>query len=548
MNNIIFKNITLQNFMKYGNKKTKFEFTNGIHLVTGKNGAGKSSLFLALHYCLFGKTYNGKTIGSLVNNINKKGMCVEVEMNINGDDFLIKRGTTPSVFEIYKNNELIPLLSTNSAYQEFLENNILKFTEQAFRNLIYLGGDLLSQSFVRLSKKEKEDVFAILSDTATFLELTEKIKLLKKEKTTIQTNTLFKINTLQDVISKLKIKYEYDLKAYNDYIENKNNNISDIENKIKEETKKIEKLKKLKKQYDDILTQDVTDEINNLTKIINEQKTTLQLMEKYKMCKGCEKLKQIIPNDIDASNHDDLLKQLEELQNKNKEFITKKDSIYTKMLELKPSIENKKIYEDMLDKSKIEHIEKPSDEDIIYNEKQLQEVNDEYSEINNYISNLNQLEVLLNNNNLKGAFLNMHLPFINKTINKYINMFDEFNFTFSLDSNLKETITKDNKPFEYKSMSNGEALRLTFSIMLAFLDICRNKFDVKCNLLILDEVLDSALDNVGKNELLRILTQTSDLMSMYIISHNSDIKNQLDYFVSTIDIVNDGKFSEIKYK
>lgn len=548
MNNIIFKNITLQNFMKYGNKKTKFEFTNGIHLVTGKNGAGKSSLFLALHYCLFGKTYNGKTIGSLVNNINKKGMCVEVEMIINGDDFLIKRGTTPSVFEIYKNNELIPLLSTNSAYQEFLENNILKFTEQAFRNLIYLGGDLLSQSFVRLSKKEKEDVFAILSETATFLELTEKIKLLKKEKTTIQTNTLFKINTVQDVISKLKIKYEYDLKAYNDYIENKNNNISDIENKIKEETKKIEKLKKLKKQYDDILTQDVTDEINNLTKIINEQKTTLQLMEKYKMCKGCEKLKQIIPNDIDVSNHDDLLKQLEELQNKNKEFITKKDSIYTKMLELKPSIENKKIYEDMLDKSKIEHIEKPSDEDIIYNEKQLKEVNDEYSEINNYISNLNQLEVLLNNNNLKGAFLNMHLPFINKTINKYINMFDEFNFTFSLDSNLKETITKDNKPFEYKSMSNGEALRLTFSIMLAFLDICRNKFDVKCNLLILDEVLDSALDNVGKNELLRILTQTSDLMSMYIISHNSDIKNQLDYFVSTIDIVNDGKFSEIKYK
>lgn len=208
MNNINFKSITLQNFMKYGNKKTKFEFTNGIHLVTGKNGAGKSSLFLALHYCLFGKTYNGKTIGSLVNNINKKGMYVEVEMNINGDEFTIKRGTNPSIFEIYKNNELIPLLSTNSAYQEFLENNILKFTEQAFRNLIYLGGDLLSQSFVRLSKKEKEDVFAILSDTATFLELTEKIKLLKKEKTTIQTNTLFKINTLQDVISKAKIKYE----------------------------------------------------------------------------------------------------------------------------------------------------------------------------------------------------------------------------------------------------------------------------------------------------------------------------------------------------
>ncbi|AEA86462.1 exonuclease [Campylobacter phage NCTC12673] len=548
MNNINFKSITLQNFMKYGNKKTKFEFTNGIHLVTGKNGAGKSSLFLALHYCLFGKTYNGKTIGSLVNNINKKGMYVEVEMNINGDEFTIKRGTNPSIFEIYKNNELIPLLSTNSAYQEFLENNILKFTEQAFRNLIYLGGDLLSQSFVRLSKKEKEDVFAILSDTATFLELTEKIKLLKKEKTTIQTNTLFKINTLQDVISKAKIKYEYDLKAYNDYIENKNNNINEIENKIKEESKKIEKLKELKTQYDSILTQDPSNRINDLLKTINEQKSALQLMEKYKMCKGCEKLKQIIPSNIDVSNHDDLLKQLEVLQNENEVYIKNKDDIYIKMLELKPSIENKKIYEDLLEKSKVEHIEKPSNDDIILNEKELQEVSNEYNEINTYISNLNQLEILLNNNNLKGAFLNMHLPFINKTINKYINMFDEFNFTFLLDSNLKETITKDNKPFEYKSMSNGEALRLTFSIMLAFLDICRNKFDVKCNLLILDEVLDSSLDSVGKNELLKILTRNTDLMSMYVISHNSEIKNQLDYFTSTVNIINDGKFSEIEYK
>lgn len=128
------------------------------------------------------------------------------------------------------------------------------------------------------------------------------------------------------------------------------------------------------------------------------------------MCKGCEKLKQIIPSNIDVSNHDDLLKQLEVLQNENEVYIKNKDDIYIKMLELKPSIENKKIYEDLLEKSKVEHIEKPSNDDIILNEKELQEVSNEYNEINTYISNLNQLEILLNNNNLKGAFLNMHLP------------------------------------------------------------------------------------------------------------------------------------------
>ena len=69
--------------MKYGNKETIFNFSKGTNLITGSNGAGKSSIFMALHYVLFGKTYNGKTISSLVNNTNKKGMLVVLEFEVN---------------------------------------------------------------------------------------------------------------------------------------------------------------------------------------------------------------------------------------------------------------------------------------------------------------------------------------------------------------------------------------------------------------------------------------------------------------------------------
>ena len=62
MNIVNFNTISIKNFMKYGNKPVVFNFNKGINLIVGNNGAGKSSIFIALHYALFGKTYNGKTI------------------------------------------------------------------------------------------------------------------------------------------------------------------------------------------------------------------------------------------------------------------------------------------------------------------------------------------------------------------------------------------------------------------------------------------------------------------------------------------------------
>ena len=232
--------------MKYGNKETIFNFSKGTNLITGSNGAGKSSIFMALHYVLFGKTYNGKTISSLVNNTNKKGMLVILEFEVNDIQYKIERGISPNVFKIYKQDEQIPVLSTNTAYQEYLETSILKTTEQAFKNLIYLGGDLLSQSFLKLSKKEKEEVFSILSDTSIFLELQDRIKVLKKEKTTDYTNENFKLNTLNNLLQNEQSNYNSQMVKYNEFIETQKKNTDEIAGFAKASV--LAKLKEQKEQ------------------------------------------------------------------------------------------------------------------------------------------------------------------------------------------------------------------------------------------------------------------------------------------------------------
>ena len=53
---MLIKNITVENFQSYYGSQT-LEFSNGLNLVIGKGGKGKSKLFNAFYWVLFGKIY-----------------------------------------------------------------------------------------------------------------------------------------------------------------------------------------------------------------------------------------------------------------------------------------------------------------------------------------------------------------------------------------------------------------------------------------------------------------------------------------------------------
>lgn len=53
---MIIKNITIENFQSYHESQT-MDFSNGLNLIIGNGGKGKSKLFNAFYWVLFGKIY-----------------------------------------------------------------------------------------------------------------------------------------------------------------------------------------------------------------------------------------------------------------------------------------------------------------------------------------------------------------------------------------------------------------------------------------------------------------------------------------------------------
>jgi recombinational DNA repair ATPase RecF len=58
--------------MSYGNAWVEFDLTQNTSLLTGPSGNGKSVIFEAVYYTLFGLPYRKGNKSKLINRINKK--------------------------------------------------------------------------------------------------------------------------------------------------------------------------------------------------------------------------------------------------------------------------------------------------------------------------------------------------------------------------------------------------------------------------------------------------------------------------------------------
>lgn len=100
---INFKNLSIKNFLSYGESPTMIQLDDpGTTLITGNdldnvsngvsaNGTGKSTWINALIYALYGKPLSNISLNNLVNNINKKNMMVIVEFEKNDKIYTVKR-------------------------------------------------------------------------------------------------------------------------------------------------------------------------------------------------------------------------------------------------------------------------------------------------------------------------------------------------------------------------------------------------------------------------------------------------------------------------
>ncbi len=174
-------------------------------------------------------------------------------------------------------------------------------------------------------------------------------------------------------------------------------------------------------------------------------------------------------------------------------------------------------------------------------QRNIDECNSRLSEIKLQIEALTQ-DILYNNNvksdlqtrldiiskfntvvtrDFRGYLLLNVIKFINEKAKEYSqDIFETDRIEFKLDGNLL-SITYDGK--QYETLSGGEKQKVDIIIQFAIRDMMCKFLGFSSNILVVDEIFDN-LDRIGCEKVINLIsTKLSDISSVYIISHHSDI-------------------------
>lgn len=141
--NIIFKTLEINDFQSIGHAKIDLD-EKGTVLIKGinnyeentlSNGSGKSSIFEALYFSLFGRTTSGIT--NVTNRYSgSKSYKLVLEFSLDGVEYKITRdGTKVSILQ---NGEDISRRNKSDT-DTFIRDDILKISPDIFLNIIYLA-------------------------------------------------------------------------------------------------------------------------------------------------------------------------------------------------------------------------------------------------------------------------------------------------------------------------------------------------------------------------------------------------------------------------
>jgi DNA repair exonuclease SbcCD ATPase subunit len=564
-----FLKIKYKNFLSSGNYWTEIQFTkHNSTLVIGKNGAGKSTFLDALTFVLFNKPFRKINKGQLVNSMNEKACVVEIDFEIGKDTWKIIRGIKPTIFEIHKNGSVLDQASASNDQQKWLEQNILKLNYKSFTQIVVLGSSNFVP-FMQLPSQHRREVVEDLLDIKVFSSMNDiakiNIKSLRDEVKELQykkENCKDKIDIQEKFIEEIEKRNNADIQSKQSKligIENTKQSLldsnkvilsesDDYQKKLIEVSNASSKLKKLESIKIKLLqkvstiteeheffqensvcptcTQSIEDEfrLNKIADIVNK-KTEIE--------SACEDLEKTIQEE--QLNESKFLKLSREITKLNNEI----NSNNVKISELQSQ------YGDLqqeIQKLVTRNEDTNSEYEKLKNlKKSLDEILTSISTKKEELSNYEFIHLLLKDDGAKTKIIKKYLPLINKNLNKYLELM-EFPVNFTLDEEFNEkALNPIYEDFSYSSFSEGEKMRIDLSILFTWREIAKVKNSINTNLLILDEVFDSSLDDFGTDNFSKIIKYVISKSNVFVISHKTD--ELIDKFDSVIKFEKQKGFS-----
>jgi DNA repair exonuclease SbcCD ATPase subunit len=566
---IVFKSIEWKNFLSTGNSPNKVLLNRSQStLIVGKNGDGKSTILDALCFALFGKPFRNINKGQLVNSINQKQCLVVVEFSIASNNYVIKRGIKPNLFEIYHNDNLINQDAASKDYQKILEQQILKLNYKTFTQVVILG----SASFVpfmQLPSGQRREVIEDILDIKIFSTmnqlLKEKVQATKEELANVESQLQISksaVESQQKIISSLVTSKKEHLDSIRTRIQS---NEAEIHTTTTTLTELSNRVKELREDIADkqAVTEGIASFKETLVKInqkVSDLNERVRFFSSNDQCPSCdqniphshaEKIATTLTADleINQTEKDSIKTRLEDLGTRLKQI----DDIVTEISELNieistmnstistlnsqntkllQEIENTKSNTESIDaeKVKLKELAKAAMQfldrkTVLSEERTIQEIS----------------ATLLKDTGIKTAVIKEYLPAMNKLINMYLQAMD-FYVHFELDESFNETIkSRFRDEFTYASFSEGEKMRIDLAILFTWRQIAKMKNSVNTNLLILDEIFDSSLDTAGTDYFLSVMNQLGEKTNVFVISHKGD--QLFDKFHSVVKFEKKNDFS-----
>ena len=546
---IKFKAVRYKNLLSTGNQFTEIFLGNRkATLILGENGSGKSTMLDALCFGLFGKGFRKVSKNSLINSVNQRGMVVEVEFAIGSKQYRVVRGAKPNVFEIFLNDRIINQDANMRDYQEQLEKQILKLNYKTFTQVVILGSSSFTP-FMQMNQTDRRGIIEDILDINIFSIMNGLLKTrmtgLKSELHDLDYEIRLsedRIDTYKKHIKSLGDNRRQKIQDFNESVETAQTNVNNLQEEcnlllgdvesLQNETSDSEKIKskltktrELEKQLNDARTRGTkeikfyedTDECPTCHRDMEDdfkqekiQTTTERVTE---IDKAINELSQ---NVIDINKR---LSEIEEIQSKvdtlNRQVAQKQNEI---------SASNQYITKINTEIEKLKSESVTDDSDKL--NKELKVLKGHNTEKENLIDKRSYYDIaalLLQDSGIKTKIIRQYLPIMNKLINKYLASMDFF-VQFNLDEGFNESIkSRYRDAFSYANFSEGEKMRIDLALLFTWRAVAKLKNSVNTNLLVLDEVFDSSLDEGGTDEFLKILHTLDGDTNTFIISHKGDV-------------------------
>jgi len=227
-----------------------FEVKDGITLITGWNetdqtseGSGKSSIFNAVSWCLFGKLPKETKIDEVIR-YGEKSCDVEVILK-NG--IRIRRTRNPNFLGIYKNLVSEPILGKDAKETQKLIEQLIGFNFDTYCQTVYFAQNNFSK-FITASEEEKARILSEIQNLSQF----DKARKLCHEKLRDLKTASVQIDAQIDSLARIITIHNNNLqetKASKDKLVQQAEYIKlDLQNKIAEEKKILERLQGLQGQ------------------------------------------------------------------------------------------------------------------------------------------------------------------------------------------------------------------------------------------------------------------------------------------------------------